>query len=597
LPVCEDDGTVVGLVNVMDVIYGCGGVDGWRSIFSTTLDLDDLSDTVSHASGRSKKSVDGIIGGQSKSTFTNAKTKTNKTVMDLRPKKPIIASVDDSILDVTKNLAINRRDAAILVDTAGQLKGIMTDTDITRRVVAQGVDVTQTCVSDVMTPNPKCVDHNGSAMEAMMLMIENRFRHIPVVNGQNVVGTLDIAKCLNDAITKLEGSVSAKPNAAEKMIKEALESRGGADAAALEALLYPLISKTFGRGSHNPSLRSIVSDSSCAIVSPETCVIDAATVMAEKRKAALIVDDGQLIGIFGFKDMMTRVVAAELNQSSTSVSMVMTPDPEFAEPDMTAIEALKMMHDNKFLTLPVCEENGSLVGIVDSMDLIHACGGAEHWRSIFEVALQVDDSTTYESTITPPVKNDLPAINDLPTIQISKNAPMVSSPLAIPNNIPSTLEFHPGSNEDFDETTLNETFRMETGSFLSDGNAVTFKIVDPDGHTHRLRSETKIRSLRAVLEEKLKGRTNAKNLTLKFFDEEGDAILISTNEDLAEAVSLARSSSQGSKLVVKLVAEQDKGSSDAPDPMVLAGLGISVVVVALGVMMLLSPNKQSASRY
>jgi signal-transduction protein with cAMP-binding, CBS, and nucleotidyltransferase domain len=256
LPVCEDDGTVVGLVNVMDVIYGCGGVDGWRSIFSTALDLDDLSDTVSHASGRSK-AVDGIIGGQSKSTLTN--TKTNKTVMDLNPKKPIIASVDDSILDVTKNLAVNRRDAAILVDTAGQLKGIMTDTDITRRVVAQGVDVTRTCVSDVMTPNPKCVDHNGSAMEAMMLMIDNRFRHIPVVNEQKVVGILDIAKCLNDAISKLEGSASAKPNAAEKMMQEALASRGGADAAALEALLYPLINKTFGTGSQNPSLRSIVS--------------------------------------------------------------------------------------------------------------------------------------------------------------------------------------------------------------------------------------------------------------------------------------------------------------------------------------------------
>jgi len=547
------------------------------------MDLDDLSDTASHTSGRSNT----YDLGQTKST--ESAMKADKTVKELRPKKPIISSVDDSILAVTKNLAINRRDSAILVDADGELKGILTDTDITRRVVAQGVDVNETCVADVMTPNPKCVDQNGSAMEAMMLMIENRFRHIPVVNHHEVVGTLDITKCLNDAISKLEGSASSKPNAAEKMMKEALQSRGGADAAALEALLFPLISKTFGGGSQIPSLRSISSNASCAIVSPDTSVLDAATVMAEKRKAALIVEDGQLIGIFGFKDMMTRVVAAELDQSSTSVSMVMTPDPEFGDPEMTAVEALKMMHDNKFLSLPVCEEDGSVVGFVDVMDLIHACGGAEHWRSIFEAALQIDDgSSAYESTATPPIKNELT------TIKISKNAPMVSSPPKIPPNIPSTLEFHKGSN-DFDETTLNDTFRMDTGSFLSDVNAVTFKIVDPDGHTHRIRSDLKIRSLREILDEKLKGR--AKNLTLKFFDEEGDAILISTDDDLVEAVNLAKSASHGNKVVVKLVAEPDKGNSDVPDPMLLAGIGAAVAVVVLGFLMLGSSRSQRPTRY
>jgi CBS domain-containing protein len=586
LPVCEDNGSVVGLVNVMDVIYGCGGADGWRSIFSTTLDLDDLSDTASHSSGRSN-TLDGIAAGQSKSSVNTAKS--SKTVMNLRPNKPVISLVDDSILDVTKNLATNRRDAAILVDTSGQLKGILTDTDITKRVVAKGVDVTETSASDVMTPNPKCVDQNGSAMEAMILMIENRFRHIPVVNQQKVVGTLDIAKCLNDAISKLERSASGKPSAAEKMMKEALES-SGADAAALEALLYPLISKTFGAGSEIPLLRSITSESSCAIVSPETSVLDAAAVMAEKEKAALIVEEGEVVGIFGFKDMMTRVVAKELDQSSTPVSVVMTPDPECVEPDMTVVEALKMMHDNKFLTLPVCEENGSIAGIVDVMDLIHACGGAEHWRSIFEAALQVDDGSVNESFHTPAVKTDVPMI------QITKDTPMASSPLHLPPNIPSTLEFRKGLNEDFDETTLNDTFRIESGSFLSDGNTITFKIVDPDGHTHRLRSGTKIVSLRDGLQEKLKGRANVKNLSLKFFDEEGDAILISTDDDLAEAVSLARNASQGSKFVVKLVADIDKGKSDMPDPMILAGVGVAVVVIALGALGVFS-SKQTASRY
>jgi len=589
LPVCEEDGTVVGLVNVMDVIYGCGGAEGWRSIFNTTLDMDDLSDSASYTSGRSN-TLD-ITIGQSK---TPSKVrKINKTVMSLRPKKPIICSVDDTVLAVTKNLASNRRDAAILVDATGQLSGIITDTDITRRVVSKGVDAKVTCVADVMTRNPKCVDQNGSAMDAMMLMIENRFRHIPVVHRYGVVGTLDIAKCLNDAISKLEGSASSKPNAAETMMKRALESRSGVDPAALEALLYPLISQAFGTDSGIPSLRSIVRDRTCAIISPEISVSDAAIIMADNRKAALIVDDQILVGIFGFKDMMTRVVAAELDQSSTTVSMVMTPDPEFAFPEMTAIEALKLMHDNKFLTLPICEEDGSVIGIVDVMDLIHACGGADHWRSIFEVALQVDDATANDSVVTPNAKKEFPSI------KVSKDAPMVSSHPAIttiPSNIPSTLEFQDGMNDDFDETTLNDGFKMESGSFLSDGNATTFKIIDPDGHTHRIRSETKISSLKQSLAAKLKGRKNGNNLSLKFFDEEGDAILISTDEDLAEAILLARNASQGSKLVVKLIAEEEGGSFKGPDPMLLVGVSIAVVVFALGSMMF-SSKQRTPTRY
>jgi len=528
LPVCEDNGTVVGLVNVMDVIYGCGGVEGWRSIFTATLDLDDISETASHASGRSN-AFEEFPSGPSKSSAKAIEL--NKNVMNLRPKKPQTSSVDETILAVTKKLASNRSDSAILVDSNGQLTGIITDTDITRRVVAKGLDTAHTCISVVMTPNPKFVNHNDSAMDAMMLMIEHRFRHLPVVNGTDVVGTLDIARCLNDAISKLERSVSTKSNAAEQLMKKAIESTGGANAASLEALLYPLLNKALGADSAVPSLRSITRGAYCAIVRPETSVLDVASAMTESRKAALVVD-----------------------------------------------------------------EDGSVVGIVDVMDVIHACGGPDHWRSIFEVALQMDDASVNESGIisvaTPPVRNKVPMI------KVSKNAPMVSSSPPPLGNIPSTLEFQKGSNEEFDETTFNDTYRMESASFLSDGNVVVFKIVDPDGHTHRLHSETKIVCLRKAFVDKLAGKLKVTNISFKFFDEEGDAILISTDDDLAEAVALARNASNGSKVVVKLTAEVKKGDSNGSESMLVVGIGIAVVAIAVGASMMLSSKPTSRpSRY
>ena len=71
--------------------------------------------------------------------------------------------------------------------------------------------------------------------------------------------------------------------------------------------------------------------------------------MAESRKSALVVENRRLVGIFGFKDMMTRVVAKELPMDDTKISAVMTPNPEFVSPEMTVLEALQTMHDNKFL--------------------------------------------------------------------------------------------------------------------------------------------------------------------------------------------------------------------------------------------------------
>ena len=75
-------------------------------------------------------------------------------VSKLRPKKPLISSTDDSVLAVTQMLASKRGDASLIVSNEGGLAGIVTDTDITRRLVAKSLTAASTSVSAVMTPNP-----------------------------------------------------------------------------------------------------------------------------------------------------------------------------------------------------------------------------------------------------------------------------------------------------------------------------------------------------------------------------------------------------------------------------------------------------------
>ena len=145
---------------------------------------------------------------------------------------------------------------------------------------------------------------------------------------------------------------------------------GGAQAAALRRLLWPFMSQAFG-GQSSPTIRTVLEPST--IVSSSTTIQETGHKMAEARKA-----DGRLVGMFGFKDMMSRAVAKELPLDFTPVSTVMTPNPESVSPATTLLEALQIMHDNKFLTLPVFESNVIVViGVVDVMDCVYGSGGAD----------------------------------------------------------------------------------------------------------------------------------------------------------------------------------------------------------------------------
>jgi CBS domain-containing protein len=435
-----------------------------------------------------------------------------------------------------------------------------------------------------MTPDPKFVSDFHSAVDAMMTMIKNNFRHLPVSDESGaIIGILDIAKCLNDAITKLQRASEKSNDAAELLIKQALEN-AGQGGAALKAILGPLVSQGFGNQSSR-SLGSILVGTPSTIVETESSVLEAAILMAESRKAALVQENGKLVGIFGFKDMMCRVIAKELDPEFTQIREVMTPNPEFVSPEMSILEALQAMHDNHFLTLPVCEDDGKIVGVVNVMDVINGCGGAEGWRAVFDSALEIVDDVSASQSASQGMSKKSPrpmGSQKDPIIKVSRDSPFVTP--RGPNNIPTTLEFNEANH--FDEGSFNDTF-------LTDLQMVTFKVVDMSGHTHRLKADTKIASLQKAFAKKI-GSRNPDGLRFKFVDDEGDSILVTTDDDLLEAVKLSRAStrsSRGESPVVKLIAT-DIAEPTGLDPMVLvAGAGVAVAVAGLAAMYMMRPRR------
>jgi CBS domain-containing protein len=327
------------------------------------------------------------------SAVPKAKSHSEKTVSALRPAKPVIVECGKSIFEISKILAEKRSDCMLLTSTDGNdLIGIVTSTDITRRLVAKGLSPSVTTASDIMTANPTVVTVNDSAMDALTLMIEHRFRHLPVVDEEgSIAGVIDVAKCLDAAITKLEKVQNSGSSSSNLLIQNLLSQKSvsASDARALSKLLESVMQQAFG-GASSPTLRSLLAGKPMTITSPQSSVYEASQLMMEHRKATLVVEDNKIVGIFSFKDMMKRIVAVGL-PSSTPVSSVMTKSPYHCDPDITVIEALEIMHDSKFLSLPVCEKDGTVVGLVDVLDVMYGSGGTQGWRAVFASVLDEND--------------------------------------------------------------------------------------------------------------------------------------------------------------------------------------------------------------
>lgn len=89
---------------------------------------------------------------------------------------------------------------AVLVMEDGALVGILSERDVTSRVVGAGRNPKTTLVRDAMTRDPQTVEPNASALWALEMMREGRFRHLPIVENGKVLGMVSI-RDLFDVVT------------------------------------------------------------------------------------------------------------------------------------------------------------------------------------------------------------------------------------------------------------------------------------------------------------------------------------------------------------------------------------------------------------
>jgi len=90
---------------------------------------------------------------------------------------------------------------SLLVMQDGELRGIVTERDYARKVVAGGLSSESARVRDIMTVDVFTTGVDQNIDECMMLMTEKRIRHLPVVDGDKVLGIISIGDLMKAIIS------------------------------------------------------------------------------------------------------------------------------------------------------------------------------------------------------------------------------------------------------------------------------------------------------------------------------------------------------------------------------------------------------------
>ena len=105
---------------------------------------------------------------------------------------------------------------------------------------------------------------------------------------------------------------------------------------------------------------------------PDETVLDAIRRMAEHGVGALLVlNDGQLVGLFSERDYSRKVILKGLRSQDTAIDAVMSTPVLTISPDATVQEGLAMMTEKYIRHLPVTDGSG-VIGVVSIGDLVKA---------------------------------------------------------------------------------------------------------------------------------------------------------------------------------------------------------------------------------
>jgi CBS domain-containing protein len=213
--------------------------------------------------------------------------------------------------------------------------GILTETDLIRKVLAKGMDASLTRVDQIMTSPLLTITQDRPMLDASHLMETNHVRHVCVSDAEEIVGMISV----------------------RDLVRYFIDSEGG-PIRDLDNVFRPL------------SVLRVLMQTTVETIASERTVLEAGQAMAEKRIGSLLVlEAGAMVGIVTETDVVRKVIADGLPARSTSIGAVMTAPLIQIDIDSTARDASRLMAEKRIRHLAVTEDN-KVVGLLSLRDLV-----------------------------------------------------------------------------------------------------------------------------------------------------------------------------------------------------------------------------------
>jgi CBS domain-containing protein len=127
----------------------------------------------------------------------------SQRVRKLMERKKLLTASPEITVSAAAKLMATRKVGAVMVVEEQKLVGIFTERDIVCRVIAQERDAQTTRLAEVMTTAPQTIDPENSFGYALLMMQENGFRHVPVVENGKLIGIVSARDALDPELEEL----------------------------------------------------------------------------------------------------------------------------------------------------------------------------------------------------------------------------------------------------------------------------------------------------------------------------------------------------------------------------------------------------------
>jgi PAS domain S-box-containing protein len=267
-------------------------------------------------------------------------------------------SPEVSVISAAKIMS-EKNISCIIVTDNGDLSGIITETDLLKRAVADGNDFRKMTIEQVMSTPVRSLARNLSVLDASKIMEAEKIRRLAVLDDEHLAGIItqtDIVRALT--------SYSMWKN--------------------VEELMTPDV----------------------AAISTSATVKEAAEIMASRDISCLVaMDNNTVAGIFTERDLLKRVIALKRNPAETFLKNVMSSPVLSVSSDYSIPSASKMMEKMKIRRLLVMNDL-NLLGVITQTDILKAVKGKleeeeEHYFELLNESrnciyiVDLNNNTTY----------------------------------------------------------------------------------------------------------------------------------------------------------------------------------------------------------